>query len=123
MGQIITSLKAWPISLKTNTKFRLQSEEINSSKLLSIGSQIKGSYKATPKGAQTCQYEGCDASDNLEEHHINPQVHIRKDLNPFMKSLIAKKRKTITLCRKHHNLCHRRRIFLAKPKKEKADNA
>jgi group II intron reverse transcriptase/maturase len=123
MGKIIASLKAWPTSLKTNTKFHHKSEETNPSELLSIGSQIKGSYKATPKGAQTCQYEGCDASDNLEEHHINPQVNIRKDLNPFMKSLIAKKRKTITLCRKHHNLCHRRRIFLAKPKKEKADNA
>jgi hypothetical protein len=61
--------------------------------LLSVGSQIKGSYKNTLKGSQTCQYEGCDASDNLEEHHINPQVNIRKDLNPFMKSLIAKNEK------------------------------
>ena len=121
-GKIIASLKAWPTSLKTNTKFHNKSDETNMSELLSVGSQIKGSYKDTLKGAQTCQYEGCDASDNLEEHHINPQVNIRKDLNPFMKSLIAKKRKTITLCRKHHNLCHRRRIFLAKPKKEKANN-
>jgi hypothetical protein len=91
--------------------------------LLSVNSQVKGSHKNTLKGSQTCQYEGCDAYDNLEEHHINPQVNIRKDLNPCMKSLIAKKRKTITLCRKHHNLCHRRRIFLAKLKKEKADSA
>jgi Type II intron maturase len=122
-GTIIASLKAWPTSLKTNTKFHNKSDEINMFELLSVGSQITRSYKNTLKGAQTCQYEGCDASDNLEEHHINPQVSVRKDLNPFMKSLIAKKRKTITLCRKHHNLCHRRRIFLAKPKKEKADNA
>jgi hypothetical protein len=93
------------------------------SELLSVSSLIKGSYKNTLKGAQTCQYESCDASDHLEEYHINPQVNVRKDLNPFMKSLIAKKRKTITLCRKHYNLCHRRRIFVAKPKKEKADKA
>lgn len=75
-GNIIASLKAWPTSLKTITKFHNKSNEINMPKLLSVGSQIKGSYKNTLKGAQTCQYEGCDASENLEEHHINPQVNI-----------------------------------------------
>lgn len=120
-GKSIASLKAWPASLQTNTKFHNKSDETNMSKLLSVVSRIKGSYKNTLKGAQTCQYEDCDASDHLEEYHINPQVNIQKDLNSFMKSLTAKKRKIITLCRKHYNLCHRRRIFVAKLKKEKVD--
>jgi retron-type reverse transcriptase len=122
-GKVISSLKSWPTSLKTNIKFHHKSEKINLWKLLSIGSQIKSSYKATSNGAQSCQYESCDASDHLEEHCLNPQVNIWKDLNLFTKSLVQKKQNVIILCRKHSDLCHRSRILLAKSKKKKADNA
>jgi hypothetical protein len=82
---------SWVHRYSYNTKFYNKSDEINMPELLSVGSQTKGSHKNKLKGAQTCQYEGCDASDNLEEHHINLRVNIRKDLNPFLQSLIAKK--------------------------------
>jgi tRNA/tmRNA/rRNA uracil-C5-methylase (TrmA/RlmC/RlmD family) len=79
---------------------------------------FEGSYKTLPKVAETCQYEGCDSTEHLEQHHINPQVNLkRKDLTEYMKSLISSKRKLVTLCRKHHQLMHRRRIFI-KPKKD-----
>jgi len=84
---------------------------------------FEGSYKTLPKVAAACQYEGCDSVNNLEQHHLNPQVSLkRKDLTAYMKSLISKKRKLITLCRKHHQLMHRRRIFIKKPKKSTKTN-
>jgi tRNA/tmRNA/rRNA uracil-C5-methylase (TrmA/RlmC/RlmD family) len=79
---------------------------------------FEGSYKTLLKVAAACQYEGCDSVKNLEQHHINPQVNLkRKDLTEYMKSLISSKRKLVTLCRTHHQLMHRRRIFIKKPKK------
>jgi len=84
---------------------------------------FEGSYKTLPKVAAACQYEGCDSVNNLEQHHLNPHVSLkRKDLTAYMKSLISKKRKLITLCRKHHQLMHRRRIFIKKPKKSTKTN-
>jgi len=84
---------------------------------------FEGSYKTLPKVAAACQYEGCDSVNNLEQYHLNPQVSLkRKDLTAYMKSLISKKRKLITLCRKHHQLMHRRRIFIKKPKKSTKTN-
>lgn len=79
---------------------------------------VEGSYRTLPKVAAACQYEGCDSVENLEQHHINPQVNLnRKDLTAYMKSLISCQRKLVTLCRKHHQLMHRRRIFVKKPTK------
>lgn len=79
---------------------------------------FEGSYKTLPKVAAACQYEGCDSVENLEQHHLNPQVNLnRKDLTEYMKSLISKKRKLVTLCRKHHQLMHRRKVFTKKPTK------
>lgn len=115
LGKEIASLSAWPESLKTNGKFHRSKVDVNFNDLITVGEAIKGSYKSLPKGAKTCQYDGCETQTNLEQHHINPQVNIkRKDLTPFMRAIIAKKRKTITLCHKHHMELHRRRIFKSK---------
>jgi len=116
-GKQIAHLSAWPESLKTNNKF-LRGSKNNYVDLIATMESFEGSYKTLPKVAEACQYEGCSQTENLEQHHINPQVNLkRKDLTPFMQSLISKKRKMVTLCRKHHQLMHRRRIFISKPKK------
>lgn len=116
LGKEIASLSAWPESLKTNGKYQLSKAGVTFNDLIEVGEAIKGSYKSLPKGAKTCQYEGCETQINLEQHHINPQVNLnRKDLTPFMRGIIAKKRKTVTLCHKHHMELHRRRIYKSKP--------
>lgn len=117
-GKQVANLSAWPISLKTTNKFLRANSNISINELDAVMQATEGSYKSLPKVAATCQFEGCDSILNLEQHHINPQVNLkRKDLTDYMKSLISKKRKLVTLCRKHHQLMHRRRIFTKKPKK------
>jgi hypothetical protein len=96
----------YPTSLKTTGNFKLNSASINL--YLLEPTQIGGSYKSNPKTSKSCQFPGCLATEGLEEHHFNPQVNLkRKNLTPFLKSLIAKKRKTVTLCEEHHNAIHR----------------
>jgi hypothetical protein len=55
---------------------------------------------------------GCKETQNLEVHHLNPQSNLnsKKNLTAFEKSLIIKKRKTITLCRKHHLVVHNKQL-------------
>ena len=53
--------------------------------------------------ATSCQWPGCENTDNLEEHHINPVRNIKsKELSQYEIWLRKKARKTITLCREHH---------------------
>jgi hypothetical protein len=68
---------------------------------------IQGSYKSNVKTAKKCQYPGCEVTDTLEQHHINELRNLKKKgLHPYLKSLIAKKRKTVTLCSEHHKQLH-----------------
>jgi hypothetical protein len=69
-----------------------------------------------------CNYEGCTVIANLELHHINPMVSIRKDITLATRITIQRSRKTITLCKKHHSLMHERRLLSIKDKKEQNDN-
>jgi len=63
--------------------------------------------------ALKCAFEGCQKTNDLQSHHLNPMVNTkRKDLSPQAKVLIAKKRKTVTLCRSHHMELHRRRVLI-----------
>lgn len=75
---------------------------------------VKGSHKLNIKSADVCQYEGCDAIENLEAHHINPIANLskRKDLSEFEKALVRRKRKTVMLCKKHHNVMHKKGVFI-----------
>ena len=64
------------------------------------------------KTKKACEFEGCQNTENLEAHHINPMANVkRKDLSPQAKVIIAKKCKVITICRKHHQELHKRRIL------------
>lgn len=68
---------------------------------------VEGSYKSNTKTSKTCQFPGCKANDNLQEHHINQLRNLnKKGLPPYIKSLVARKRETITLCQEHHKLQH-----------------
>ena len=44
----------------------------------------------------------------------------RKDLSPAAKILLARKRKTVTLCRKHHLMLHERKLLKSKKEKSKS---
>jgi DNA-binding sugar fermentation-stimulating protein len=68
---------------------------------------IQGSYKSNVKTSKVCQFPGCKETQGLEQHHINELKNLKKKgLHPYLKSLIAKKRETVTLCKVHHDLQH-----------------
>ena len=95
----------YPESLKTTNNFHLSKRWMNLSVLENNG--IQGSYRSNIKTAKKCQYPGCGATDTLEQHHINELRNLKKKgLHPYLKSLIAKKRKTVTLCSEHHKQLH-----------------
>lgn len=119
VGNVVASLSAYPTTLKTNHKFFKANPFINFNDSVCLGEQIRGSLMQLPKGSPTCQYDGCEETTKLQEHHINRNVSLsRKDLTPYMRSLISRKRKVVTLCHKHHMLMHRRRIFEKKANKK-----
>lgn len=97
----------YPTELKSTNNFNLGKIWVNQSLL--ENDPIKGSYKSNPKTSYICQFPGCMETTNLEEHHINELKSLKKKgkgLNPYLKSLIAKKRDTVTLCREHHMKLH-----------------
>lgn len=100
----------YPESLKTTGKFIFGKESMVTNPELLFDKDILGSYHSNVKTDEKCQYEGCTATENLEAHHVNPQANISNKLSAFEKSLIAKKRKTITLCREHHKILHGKKL-------------
>jgi group II intron reverse transcriptase/maturase len=97
----------YPAELKSTNNFNLGKAWVNQSLL--ENDPIKGSYKSNTKTSNICQSPGCMETTNLEEHHINELKSLKKKgkgLNPYLKSLIAKKRDTVTLCREHHMKLH-----------------
>lgn len=114
LGKEIASL-FYPNSLKTKIDFKTRQGVIIHPSILDIEiNKIPGSTKTNLKTVNVCEYEGCDKTENLEAHHLNPMSNIakRKDLSTFEKALIRRKRKVVMLCKKHHNLLHRKRIFV-----------
>lgn len=116
VGQEIASL-AYPKSLKTNIEFKTKKLDLEkgiSPSIIDIElDKVPGSSKTNLKTSTTCEYDGCDAKENLESHHLNPVAGInrRKDLSPFEKALMARKRKVVMLCKKHHNQLHRKGVL------------
>ena len=102
----------YPDSLKTKIDFKKGKADINVQNLCINVDKIQGSYRSNSKTALVCQYMGCKETQNLEVHHLNPQSNLnsKKNLTAFEKSLIIKKRKTITLCRKHHLVVHNKQL-------------
>nr|AAD12069.1 reverse transcriptase homolog [Diacronema lutheri]ADW83098.1 hypothetical protein [Diacronema lutheri]QHD45373.1 hypothetical protein [Pavlova sp. NIVA-4/92] len=99
----------YPDTLKTTQTFKLGKRSPTLAFIDDLGS-LSGSYRSLPKTSDQCQFPGCGAKEGLEEHHVNPQANISNKLSAFEKSLIAKKRKTITLCRAHHLDLHRKNV-------------
>ena len=109
VGLRITSL-TYPKSLKTNIKFGTDLLLQYAAPAELETDVVKGSSPQNIKNAKICQYENCIKTLNLEAHHINPigQLYKRKDLTEFEKNLIRVKRKVVMLCKKHHNLLHKK---------------
>ena len=55
--------------------------------------------------AKTCELCGTTESDHYEVHHINKLKNI-KGKEPWERAMIAKRRKTLVVCRKCHNMIH-----------------
>jgi hypothetical protein len=115
LGKKVTSL-FYPKSLKTKIDFKIRKGgllQYQSVLDLEIDA-VKGSHNLNISSADVCQYDGCDVTENLEAHHINPIANLskRKDLSAFEKALIRRKRKTVMLCKKHHNLLHKKGVFI-----------
>lgn len=113
LGKEIASL-FYPKSLKTKIDFKTGQGSFLSPSIIDIEiDKLSGSSKTSLKTSSVCEYESCEVTKNLEAYHLNPISNItkRKDLSPFKKHLIRRKRKVVMLCKKHHNLLHRKRIF------------
>jgi len=112
-GETIQVLE-YPKSLKTKIDFKTRSGSIQYPAIMDIEiDKVEGSHKTNLKTSDKCEYEGCEETGNLESHHINPMSSIskRKDLTAFEKALLQRKRKVVMLCKKHHNLVHKKRIL------------
>lgn len=128
VGVEIASL-TYPKTLKTNIDFKCSSNDIKvgiSPSIIDIElDKVPGSTKTNIKTALVCEYDGCDVSSNLEAHHLNPMANInkRKDLSAFEKALVARKRKVVMVCKKHHGLLHRKGLFTKEKSGVKAPSA
>lgn len=90
----------YPDTLITSVNFRLGVKQVTLAD--SLLDPIQGSYKSNIKTAYSCQWPGCNVSENLEEHHVNPVRNIKGNLTNYEVWLRKRERKTITLCREHH---------------------
>lgn len=118
VGREIASLSAWPKTLKTTGTFKIKNPNVVYSDIIRLIDNMDGYFITSNELQKVCEYEDCVVTENLELHHLNPMVSAkRKDLSPAAKILLARKRKTVTLCRKHHMMLHERKLL--KPKKEK----
>lgn len=119
LGKKVASL-FYPKSLKTKIDFKTRRGVILHPSILELEiDKVPGSTKTNLKTSNVCDFEGCNETENLEAHHLNPMAHLskRKDLSTFEKALIRRKRKVVMLCKKHHNLLHKKGLFEFKTKK------
>jgi group II intron reverse transcriptase/maturase len=120
VGREIASLSAWPKTLKTTGKFKINKADMVYSDIIRILDNTDGYFRTSNELQNVCEFDGCQNTKGLELHHINPMVSAkRKDLSPAAKILLAKKRKTVTLCKKHHALMHERKLLKSKKKESK----
>nr|YP_009495511.1 reverse transcriptase [Psammoneis japonica]AWQ64241.1 reverse transcriptase [Psammoneis japonica] len=118
VGREIASLSAWPKTLKTTGKFKINNAGVVYSDLIRVIDNTDGYFRTSNELQSMCEFDGCHNTKSLELHHINPMVSVmRKDLSPAAKILLARKRRTITLCKKHHALMHERKLLKQERKK------
>ena len=119
LGKEVASL-FYPKSLKTKIDFKTRRGLFLHPSILEIEiDKIPGSTKTNLITDNICEYEDCNFTENLKAHHLNPMANIakKKDLSPFEKALIRRKRKVVMLCKKHHYLLHRKKLFEFETKK------
>jgi len=120
VGKEIASLNAWPSTLKTNGKFNMKKPNMDFGLLIREIDNYSGTFKNSSQLGKVCEFEGCRTIESLELHHINPMVNAqRKDLSSAAKIILARKKKVVTLCRKHHMELHARKIFKQNDKAKK----
>jgi len=124
IGQEVAKLQ-YPESLKTSIDFKIRETGISPNVVDIEFDKVQGSSKLNLKVSDVCQYEGCDSTQNLEAHHLNPMSNIskRKDLSAFEKALIQRKRKVVMLCKKHHNYLHGKGILATETEKIPSEDA
>jgi len=123
-GQEVSKLQ-YPESLKTSIDFKTRDAGIDPDVVDIEFDKVQGSSKTNLKVSDTCQFEGCDSTDNLEAHHLNPMSNIskRKDLSLFEKALIQRKRKVVMVCKKHHNYLHGKGLLATRVAKLSSEDA
>ena len=119
VGREIASLSAWPKTLKTTGKFKIKNADVVYSDLIRLIDNTDGYFRTSNELQNMCEFDGCYNTEGLELHHINPMVSVkRKDLSPAAKIFLARKRKTVTLCKKHHALMHERKLLKQEKKRK-----
>lgn len=127
VGQVVSTL-GYPKSLKTRIDFKTGSrskQTVYAEQLELELEKIPGSLNTNARHAEVCEYEGCSEIKNLELHHLNPMGNLskRKDLSAFEKAMIQKQRKGVVLCKKHHNLVHKKGLLSHVRKAEKKQSS
>ena len=119
VGREIASLIAWPKTLKTTGTFKIKNHNVVYSDIVRLVDNSNECFRTSNELQKVCEYEDCTVTENLKLHHLNPIVSAkRKDLSPAAKILLARKRKTVTLCHKHYLMLHERKLLkLNKEKK------
>lgn len=119
VGREIASLSAWPKTLKTTGKFKIKNADAVYSDLIRVMDNTDGYFRTSNELQRMCEFDGCNKTENLELHHINRMASVRrKDLSSAVKIFLARKRKTVTLCKKHHALMHERKLLKQKKVKK-----
>jgi hypothetical protein len=101
--------------LKTIHKFECNKPELNYLELFEESYRVLGLFKPFFPiiKAPTCEIEGCEETNYLEQHFINSMVSLkRKNLTLYMKQVIGIKRRIIILCRSHYREMDKRGLFV-----------
>ena len=98
----------YPESLATNIVFKRgkKAKDLRDIDAIIVGARSytrREILKTTPSHylAESCQFPGCHGKDDLEDYPLPPQRNLFSQ-SPFDKWLLANSRKTVTLCKKHH---------------------
>jgi hypothetical protein len=104
----------YPKSLKTKIDFKIRKGSVQYLLVLDLEIDlVPGSSKSNLKTGTVCEYEGCEATEKLEAHHINLiATCIKEKIYQRSKNLLfVEKEKWLCFVKKHHQALHKKRIF------------
>lgn len=95
VGREITSLSAWPKTLKNKCTSKIKSQNVAYLDVVRPIDNFDKYFITSNELQKVCEYNDCIVIENLKLHYLNLMVSMkRKDLSPAAKIFLAKQRKT-----------------------------